>query len=217
MFVQKPYLRTKNLESNLEKDIDLGNQIRMKNLRDSIGIREACSQSYVGNLFNDTSILKNTTHIDLNDRNFTNPRFIQVNELPQLDSHLTAKLYVDNAVDESSLVRNNQDIDFKNHNLTNKISFTLNKQAETDNELRTRAYVDQFHQKIEQSRRDLLKNNQDNDFNVKNLKNIDSITVNKNPSADNDFFIKKYLNDDLDKNTILRFNQTLEDYRKVSA
>ena len=95
--------------------------------------------------------------MDLNARNFTNARFIQVNELPELDSHLTAKLYVDNAVVESSLVRNIQDNDFNNHNLTNINSFTLNKQAETDNEVITKAYVDQFHQEIEGSRRDSVK------------------------------------------------------------
>ena len=31
----------------------------------------------------------------MNDRNITNTRFIEVNQLPQIDSHLTAKLYVD--------------------------------------------------------------------------------------------------------------------------
>ena len=45
----------------------------------------------------------------MKDRNITNARFIQVNQLPQIDSHLTAKLYVDNAisdgVNEQSLLR----------------------------------------------------------------------------------------------------------------
>ena len=50
----------------------------------------------------------------------TNARFIQTNQLPQIDSHLTAKLYVDKAIDESSLVRHNQDNDFNNNNLTKK-------------------------------------------------------------------------------------------------
>ena len=42
--------------------------------------------------------------LDMNDKNITNARFVQVNQLPQIDSHLTAKQYVDNAIDESSLV-----------------------------------------------------------------------------------------------------------------
>ena len=97
LFVQKPYLRTNYIEADIEEDIDLKNQfIRMKNLPHPISIREAASKNYVDNLFNDPSILKNNAHIDLNDRNITNARFIQVNQLPQIDSHLTAKLYVDN-------------------------------------------------------------------------------------------------------------------------
>ena len=86
-------------------------------------------------MLNDSSILKNTTHIDLNDRNITNAIFIQVNQLPQIESQLTAKLYVDNAIDEESLLRNNQENDFNNYNLTNIDSITLNKQSENDNEV----------------------------------------------------------------------------------
>ena len=112
-------MRTNCIESNIEEDIDLKNQVRVKNLPDAISIREACSNNYVDNLFNDPSIIKNTAHIDLNDRNITNARFIQVNQLPQIDSHLLAKLHVDNAIDEISLVRNIQDNDFNHINLTN--------------------------------------------------------------------------------------------------
>ena len=102
LFVQKPYLRTNYIEANIEEDIDLKNQYKIKNLPDSISIREAASKNYVDNLFNDPSIVKNNAHLDLNDRNNTNARFIQVNQLPQIDSHLTAKLYVDNSIDEPS-------------------------------------------------------------------------------------------------------------------
>ena len=64
---------------------------------------------------------------------------------------------------------------------------------------------------------DLLKNNEDNDFKDNKLTNIDSITVNRNPSLDYEFSSKKYIDDELDKNTILRFNQTSENYLKVSV
>ena len=97
LFVQKPYLRSKYLESNIEEDIDLKTQYRIKNLPNPISIREAASTNYVDNFFNDPSIMKNNAHIDLNGRNIANARMIQVNQLPQIDSHLTAKLYVDNA------------------------------------------------------------------------------------------------------------------------
>ena len=228
LFVQKPYLRHNYIEANIEEDIDLKNQFRIKNLPDPISIREACSKNYVDNLFSDPSIVKNNAHIDLNDRNITNARFIQVNQWPQIDSHLTPKLYVDNSIDETSIVRNNKDNDFGNYNLTNINSITLNKQAENDNEVVSKAYVDQFHQENERSRRDvgldfydessdLVKNNQDNNLNNKKLTNIDSITLNRNPNSDNELVNKKYLDDELDKNTIVRFSQTLTNYLKVSV
>ena len=216
LFVHKPYLRINYIESNIEEDLDLGKKNRIKNLIDLISIREAASKNYVDNLFNDPSIQKHTAHIDLNDEKSTNARFIQVNQLPQIDCHLTAKLCVDISIDESSLVRNNHDNDFNNNNLTNINSITLSTQAVNDDQIITKAYVDQFHQENEQSRRDLgidfydesndsVKNNQDNDLNDNKLLNIDSKTVNRNPNLDNE----------LDKNTVLRFNQTLETYLKV--
>ena len=155
LFVQKPHLRTNYIEANIEEDIDLKNQFRIKNLPNPISIREAASKNYVDKLFNDPSIVKNNAHRDLNNRNLTNARFIQVNQWPQIDSHLTPKLYVDNAIDEESLVRNNQDNDFNNNNLTNINSITLNTQAVNANQVTTKAYVDQFHQENEQSRRGL--------------------------------------------------------------
>ena len=63
----------------------------------------------------------------------------------------------------------------------------------------------------------MVKNNQDNDFSDKKLTNIDSIKVNRNPNSDNELVNKKYLDDELDKNTNLRFNQTLQNYLKVSV
>ena len=72
---QKPYLRTNYIEAIIEEDIDIKNQYIIKNLPDPIGIREAAS-SFVDNLFNDPSILKNTEHIELNDRKITNAKFI---------------------------------------------------------------------------------------------------------------------------------------------
>ena len=185
-------------------------------------------KQYVDNLINDPRIIKNTAHIDLNDRNITNARFIQVNQLPQIDSHLTAKLYVDNAIDESSLVRNNNDNDFANYNLTYINSITINTQAVNDNQVITKAYVDQFHQENERSRRDLgidfydesnnlVKNNQDNDFNDNKLTNVNSITINNNPTDNNHVTNKKYIDDQLDKNTILRLNDDSNDrYLKVN-
>ena len=172
--------------------------------------------------------MKNNAHINLNDRTITNARFIQVKKLPQIDSHLTAQLFVDNAIEESSLVRNNQDKIFNNNNLTKVNSFTVNTQAVNDSEVITKAYVDQFHQENEQSRQDLgidfydessdlVKNNHHNDFNDNDLTNFDSITVNGNPIPDNELASKKYIDDELEKNTNLSVKQRLENYLKLSV
>ena len=172
--------------------------------------------------------MKNTEYIDLNDRNITNARFIQVNQWPQIDSHLTPKLNVDNAIDESNLVRNNKNNDFGNYNLTNINSITLSTQAVNDNEVITKAYVHQFHQENERSRQNLgidfyngssniVKSNKDNDFNDNKLTNVNSITINNNPTDNNHVSNKKYIDDELDKNTINRFNQTSENYLKISV
>ena len=65
----------------------------------------------------------------------------------------------------------------------------------------------------------MVKNNQDNDLNdnkLPNLDSIDSITSNRKPTSDNELSNKKYVDDELDKITIVRFNQTLQNYLKVS-
>ena len=180
-FVKKPYIRANYIEADIEEDIDLKNQYRIKNLPDRLSITEACNKNYV-----------------------------------------------DNTINELSLVRNNKDNDFGNYNLTNINSITLNKQTENDNEVITKAYVDQFHQENERTRRDLgidfynesndlVKNNQDNDFNDNRLININSIKINSTPTDNDHVSNKKYIDDELSKNTIVRFNQTLQNYLKVSV
>ena len=52
---------------------------------------------------------------------------------------------------------------------------------------------------------------------IKKLTNLDSITINRNPTSDNEVSNKKHIDNELDKNTIVRFNQTLENYLKVSV
>ena len=201
LFVQIPHLRINYIEANIEEDLDLKNQFRIKNLPDPISIREA-STNYVDKIFNNPSIPKNTAHLDLNNRKITNARFIQVNQLHQIDSDLTAKLYVYNSIDEPFLVRNNQDNDLNNYNLTNINSINLNTQAVNDHQV-IKAYVDQF--QIDNGRRrrdsgldfydessDLVKNNQDNDPTDNKLTNIASITVNRNPTSDNELKQKMY-------------------------
>ena len=49
LFVQKPYLRTNYIESNIEEDIDLKNQYRIKNVPNPVSIQEVCNKNYVDN------------------------------------------------------------------------------------------------------------------------------------------------------------------------
>ena len=68
--LKKPYLRTNYIESNIEEDIDLKNQFRIKNVPDPISVRDACSKNYVDNIF------KND--IDLNDVKLENIKFVKL-------------------------------------------------------------------------------------------------------------------------------------------
>ena len=118
LFVQKPYLRANYIESNIEEDIDLKNQIRIKNSPDPISIRGQL-QKIMFKKFNDPSIIKNTAHVDFNDKKLDNVRFVKINSMPAFGEHLTPKYYVDQAISKSvgerTLIRNNQD-DFNNFN-----------------------------------------------------------------------------------------------------
>ena len=49
------------------------------------------------------------------------------------------------------------------------------------------------------------------------MTNFDIVIVNRNPNSDNELSNKKYVDDQLEKNTIVRFNQTLQNYLKVSV
>ena len=120
---------------------------------------------------------------------------------------------------DEKLDLNNQDSIILNSTLTS---------PKTIIEIPTKSYIDSLHEENERSRRDLgidfydesndlVKNNQDNDFNDNKLLNLDSVTVNRNPILDNDLSNKKYIDDELDKNTIVRFNQTLSNYLKVTV
>ena len=202
LFVQKSNLRHNYKEANIEEDIDLKCQFRIKSLPNPISIREVASKNYVDNIIK--------SDIDFNDVKLENIKFVKVNCQPAVNEHLTPKVYVDTAIDEPTLVRNNKDNDFGNNSLRNINIITLNRQAQNDNQVITKAYVDQFHQEKEISLRDLridfhieskdsVKNNQDNNLNAKNLTNLDSITKYRNRVSDNEVSNEKYIDDELEK------------------
>ena len=115
MFVQKPYSSTNYLESNLEEDIDLKNQFRIKNLPDPISIRDACSKNYVDNKISDPNIVKKDNDINFNDVKLEIIKFVKVIYQLAVNEQLTPEINVDIATDDSSLVRKNTDNDFNNY------------------------------------------------------------------------------------------------------
>ena len=142
----------------------------------------------------------------MNDRNITNARFIQVNQWPQIDSQLTAKLYVDdtlsNSVDESTWLRLDPDEKLKLDEKDSSILESTLTSPTTIIEIPTKAYFDGLNDGNEKNRRgsglafydesnDLVKNNQHNDLNDNKLINLDSVTVNRDPASDNELSREK--------------------------
>ena len=77
-FLQKPYLRTKYTESNIEEDIDVKKFVESNNLHCLQENSDAVCKSYVDSGLNDPSIIQNTAHVDFNDKNLDNVRFLVV-------------------------------------------------------------------------------------------------------------------------------------------
>ena len=182
-------------------------------------ILEIPIKEYVDHKFNDPSIIKNTNHVDFNDKDINNVRWVKVNKMPAFAEHLTPKIYVDHAVSESSLLRIDPDeklnLDEQDFILFLNSTLTL---PNTIIEIPTKSYVDSLHESS-RNRRDLssLFIDQDIEFDNIKLTNLYSVSLYRNPNLDEEFGNKKYPDDELGKNTILRFNQTLQNYLKVSV
>ena len=183
---------------------------------------ELPTKNYVDKKFNDPSIIKNKAHVDFNDKFLDDVRFIKVNIFPAISEHLTAKFFVDNAIpysiDEPSLLRLDPE---EKLNLDKQDSIVLNSSLtlpKTIIEIPTKNYVYRVHESS-RNRRDLSSvfNDQDNEFDKTKLTKLDSITVNRNPSSDNEVSNKKYVDDSIGEGTLLRFNQTLTNYLKNSV
>ena len=105
----------------------------------------------------------------------------------------------------------------------------VNKMPAVEKHLTPELYVDRFVRdiksnfdglhEIKRNRRDLSSvfNDQDNEFDNTKLTNLDSVTVKRNPSSDNEVSIKKYVDGSIGEGTLLRFNQTSQIYLKVTV
>ena len=218
LFVQKRFLRTKSFESNIQEDIDLKNQYRKKITWSYIHTR-----SNSKNLcYNEPSITRKTAHVDFIDKSLITVRFIKVISFPAIPEHLTAKNYVGQAIsgglDESSLLRLDPDEKSKLDEQDSIVVNSFLKLSKTIIDLPTKSYVDSLLENSK-NRRDLSSvfTYQANDFDNIKLNILDCITVNKSPELDNELSNKNFVDDELDKNTILRFIPTLEEYVKISV
>ena len=159
-------------------------------------IIEVPTKNYVDNKFRDPSTIKIRDHVDFNDKILDNFRWIKVNSFPTIAEHLTAEIYVDNAifdgVNEQSLLRLDPE---EKLNLDEQDSIPLNSTSTFPNtiiELPTKSYVDSLHESS-RNRRYLSSvfNDQDNEFDNNKLTSLDSVTVNREPSLDNEVSNKK--------------------------
>ena len=128
---------------------------------------------------------------------------MSVNQLPQIDSHLTAKLYVDKAIsdsiDESSLLR--LDTDEKLMQNTIVLNSTLTS-PKTIVELPTKNYVDN---KFNDS--SIIKNVDNVDFNDKDIDNVGWNKVNKWPRDGEHLTPKLYVDNAIHESSLLRLHR----------
>ena len=126
----------------------------------------------VGYKFDDPSIIKNTAHVDFNDKNLDNLRFVKINSMSAVGGHLRANYYVDNAVfysvDQSSLLRLDPDEKLKLDEQDSIILISFLTSPRTIRELPTKSYVDSLHESS-RNKRDLssMFNEQYNEFDKK--------------------------------------------------
>ena len=85
------------------------NQFKFKNLPSTVNSADCVPKSHEDGIINDPSIMRNISHVDFNNKNVDNPKFVKVTSYPAVGGHLTSKYYLDEAlfksVDESSLSR----------------------------------------------------------------------------------------------------------------
>ena len=161
---------------------------------------ELLTKSYVDSRLNDPSKIRNNTHVDFNDKNLDSVRFVKINSMPAVREHLTPKFHVDHATSESSLMRLDPDEWLK---LEEQDSIILNSSLTSPKaimELPSKSYVDSLHE-INRSRPDLSSvfNDQEKEIDNNKLTDLDSVTVNRDPSSDNELSNEKYIDIELEK------------------
>ena len=116
------------------------------------------------------------------------------------------------------MVRINKIIDFNNPFVSNILQINLHSEPTDDDHAATKSYVDYLSEN-DRNRRDMstVFIDQHNEFGNNKFTNLDSITFKRNRLLNEELSNKKYVDNELDKDTFLRFNQTLQNYLKVSV
>ena len=140
LFVQKPYLRTNYLESDIEEDIDMKQKFKIKNLVDPTNEFDAANKTYFDRNINESTLLRIPTYEPL-----TNDYV----SLKNLESNKVIKLattnYVKNDISMKIYNKTNEiidSIDIANHDFTPKIvtlptkEYIGSKLTETNNRAR---------------------------------------------------------------------------------
>ena len=148
---------------------------------------------------------------------------------PKTIVDVPTKNYVDSKFNDPSIIKNTDHVDFNAKNLDNVGWVNVNRMPSIEEHLTLKLYVENFlhdiksfvdnlHE-INRNRRDLSSVfiDQDNEVDFKKLTNLDSVSVNRNPSSDNELANKKHFDDSIGEDAIVIFIQTLENYLKVSV
>ena len=112
VFIQNPYLRTNYKESNIEENIDLKNQYRVKSLPDPVSITEAASKNYTDNSIDEITLVGNNKDNGFSNFYFTNINSITLNTQAVNDNEVITKAYVDQFHLENERSRRNLGIGF---------------------------------------------------------------------------------------------------------
>ena len=141
--------------------------------------------------------------------------------MPAVGEHLIAENYADqgisDTVHESSLLRLDPYEKLKLDEQDTMYFNSTSTSPQTIIEIPTRAYVNSLHDN-NRNRRDLssVYNDQDNEFGEIILTNLNSVTVIREPSPDNEPANKKYIDNSKEEGAVVSFNQTLQNPFKGS-
>ena len=141
-------------------------QFKIRNLIFPVENKDVVCNSYVDNGSKDPHIIKNTAHVDFNDKNFDIVRFVKMNSLPAVREHLTPKIFADEALslstNDSSIISLDRDEKLK---LDEQDSLILNSfltSPKTIIKIPTKSSVIILHE-TKRNRRDLSSVNNDQD------------------------------------------------------